>query len=249
MVSINISSIISKIGMPYLDAEEVTRNVYPKLLERNTISDIEEQIISTTTEMTVNHYDYPSIATYIIISNLHKSTEDNYLKVVDLLRTNVNRKGKLAPIVPESYENFVRENIDKINSAFDYGRDFQISLFGLRTLERSYLKKLVNGKFIERPQHMYMRVAISLHYRKNTPDRMDRILQTYDLISRGFFTHATPTLFNAGTMREQLSSCFLLGIGDDMSDIGECWRDCAIISKNAGGIGINVQISELMELI
>lgn len=232
-----IASICQKMKVEYLDIDKIANNVYPKLKTMNTIKDIEEQIISSSSEMVVDHYDYPCIATWILISNLHSETHDDYAKVVYQLKNNVNKKGKNAPIVSVEFANYVEAHIDEINNALQYDRDYQISLFGYRTLEKAYLKKLSNGKIIERPQHMYMRVAIALHFRS---DRMDRIVETYNLLSQGYFTHATPTLFNAGTTHEQLSSCFLLGIGDDMSEIGECWKDCAIISKYAGGIGINV---------
>lgn len=232
-----IKSICQKMKVEHLDIEKVLNNVYPKLKTINTIKDIEEQIISSSSEMVVDHYDYPCIAMWILINNLHTETHEDYSKVVYQLKNNVNRKGKNAPIVSAEFADYVEAHIEEINNALQYERDYQISLFGFRTLEKAYLKKLSNGKIIERPQHMYMRVAIALHFRS---DRMDRIIETYHLLSQGYFTHATPTLFNAGTTHEQLSSCFLLGIGDDMSQIGECWKDCAIISKYAGGIGINV---------
>ncbi|XWV24838.1 putative ribonucleoside di phosphate reductase alpha subunit [Tupanvirus deep ocean] len=232
-----ISVICQKMKVEHLDVDKITKNVYPKLKTKNTINEVQDQIVMSASEMVTDHYDYPCIATWILINSLHKNTHDDYTKVVQQLRSNINKKGKHAPIVSSGFADFVEKYHREINQAICYERDYDISVFGFRTLEKAYLKKMVNGNIIERPQHMYMRVAIALHYRTG---RLDRIFETYELLSKGYFTHATPTLFNAGTTHEQLSSCFLLGINDDMEAIGECWKDCAVISKYAGGIGINV---------
>ena len=230
-----ISIICQKLKVDHLDLDKITSNIYPKLKTINTIDEVEEQIVTCASEMVVEHYDYPRIATWILINNLHENTHDDYLKVVGQLRSNINKKGVVSPIVTKEFEDYVTVHQSEINAALNYERDYDISVFGYRTLEKAYLKKFITGQIIERPQHMFMRVAIALHYRQN---RLDRIIETYDLLSRGFFTHATPTLFNAGTYREQLSSCFLLGVDDDMTAIGNCWRDAAVISKYAGGIAI-----------
>lgn len=232
-----IEFICNKMKMTHLDINLVVKNVLPKLKKINTEQEFEDQIVMTATEMITEHYDYPNIATYLLISNLHKKTDDDYLEVVKKLRANVNKKGKPAPIVSKSFAKYVEKHHTEINAALNYELDYGIPIFGYRTLERAYLKKTVNGKIVERPQHMYMRVAIALHYRTH---RLDKIIETYNLLSQGYFTHATPTLFNAGTKREQLSSCFLLGIDDDMLEIGECWKRCALISKYSGGIGIHM---------
>ena len=233
----SIQLICQKINSPNLNIEKITSNVYSKLKTQNTPQDIDEQIITSSSEMATSHYDYPKIAVWILINNLHKDTHDDYLEVVHVLRSNINKKGKVAPIVSEDFAQFVEKHHKEINAAIRYERDYELSIFGYRTLEKAYLKRLVSGKIVERPQHLYMRVAIALHYRKND---LPRIFETYDLLSRGLMSHATPTLFNAGTTREQLSSCFLLGVDDDMGAIGECWKNCSIISKYAGGLGINV---------
>lgn len=232
-----LSSICEKASLSHLDIDALANNVYPKLKKKNTIEEIKNQIIASASEMMTDHYDYQYIATWILINDLHKRTYDDYLKVVTVLRSNVNKKGNPAPIVNRKFARYVKEHQKEINEMFCYERDYQLTIFGYRTLEKAYLKKLSNGNIVERPQHLYMRVAIAIHYRNN---RLDLIRETYHLLSQGYFTHATPTLFNAGTLREQLSSCFLLGIGDDMKNIGECIRNCLLISKYAGGIGINV---------
>lgn len=232
-----IQTICGLMKIEHLDSDKLVKNVYPKLKTFNTVEEVENQIVMSASEMVTDHYDYPCIATWILITNLHQNTSGDYLEVVAQLRANLNKKGKKAPIVSKPFADFVKKHYQQINAALKYERDFDISIFGYRTLERAYLKKLINGKIIERPQHMYMRVAIALHYRTN---RMDRIIETYELLSQGYFSQATPTYFNAGTRHEQLSSCFLLGVDDDMESIGECLKDCLLISKHAGGIGINV---------
>ncbi|MEM3062063.1 MAG: ribonucleoside-diphosphate reductase subunit alpha [Nitrososphaerota archaeon] len=232
-----IRKICQQMKVDHLDVDKVVKHVYPKLKEINTLEEVDDQIVTTTTEMITDHYDYPCIAIWILISKLHSNTHDDYLRVVEDLRNNVNRRGEKAPIVSAEFFDYVKKYQKEINSALHYERDYHISIFGYRTLEKAYLKKLSNGKIVERPQHLFMRVAISIHFRTN---RLDRIIETYNLLSQGYFIHATPTLFNAGTTREQLSSCFLLGVDDDMEAIGECWKNCAIISKYAGGIGVHM---------
>ena len=232
-----IEVICLKRRLNHLDVDKITDNVYPKLKRINTIQEIKDQIITSASEMITDHFDYPAIASWILIQNLHEETFDDYCAVVDKLRSNINKRGKAAPIVSEGFATYVKKHGNEINAALRYERDYDISIFGFRTLERAYLKKSPDGKLIERPQHLYMRVAIAIHYRS---DRLDRIIETYNLLSEGYFVHATPTLFNAGTMFEQLSSCFLLGLEDDMASIGECWQYCGLISKYAGGIGINM---------
>lgn len=232
-----IISIVEQVNCNNLDGYKLANNVYPKLKTLNTIEDIKEQIITCASEMIVDHYDYQKIAMWILISDLHKKTHDDFLKVTEQLYNNININGCHSPIISDLYYEFVKNNIDIINNALNYERDYEIALFGYRTLEKTYLKKTVDNIIIERPQHLYMRVAIAIHYRNND---INRILETYESISLGYFTHGTPTLFNAGTTREQLASCFLMGIDDNMESIGQCWKDCGLISKYSGGIGINV---------
>ncbi|YP_004894644.1 ribonucleotide reductase [Megavirus chiliensis] len=231
-----IESISQKMEINDIDIDAIVNNVYPKLKDINTLDDIQNQIIASSSEMMIDHYNYPKIATWILINNLHEHTHDDYFHVVSELHNNINKNGIHAPIVSDGFYKFVKKNRDEINKHINYQLDYGFSIFGFRTLEQSYLKK-VKGIIIERPQHLFMRVAIAIHYRNND---LNRIFETYEMLSQGYFTHATPTLFNAGTTHEQLSSCFLLGIKDDMGAIGDCWKDCAMISKYAGGIGVNV---------
>lgn len=230
-------------------------SVYGKLKDVNTLEEIDELIVAQSADLAPIHYEYPAIATWIIISQLHRNTDDDYLQVAQTLFSNVNAEGRLAPMVSESFCQYVRSHCDEINAMLNYNRDYDVTYFGFRTLERAYLKRTSDKRIIERPQHFYMRVAIALHYRTSQEcterpfeilqpltrqETLDKIRQTYDYLSLGFFTHATPTLFNAGSCYEQLSSCFLMGIGDDMNEIGKCWKNAAVISKHSGGIGIHV---------
>lgn len=239
-----VAAIIEKIAKPHLIASKVAESVYPKLKEYNTVDEFKELVVACATEMIVYHNDYQYIATHIIMSDLHESTHSNYLLVAREMCNSHQKikKYRKTPIVTLEFFKFVELYCDKLNAAIKYERDYNFTIFGYRTLEKAYLKKDHGGKIIERPQHMYMRVAIADHFRSDYPIqvRLDRIIETYNLLSGGYFTHATPTLFNAGSPFEQLASCFLMGIGDDMGQIGDCWKDTALISKNAGGIAIHV---------
>lgn len=234
-----ITEICEKMNLTHLNVDAVVDNVYPKLKEYNTFNDINEQIIKSASDMVTIHYNYPNIATYILIDSLHDSTHSDYFEVVKEMMSNLNPKNEPAPLVSKQFSDYVEKNKDWINSILqpNYIRDYDITLFGYRTLEKAYLKKLSNGKIVERQQHMCMRVAIAIHSKR---DDKERIKETYEFLSQGFFTHATPTLFNSGTTHEQLSSCFLLGTEDDMKKITKSWGDCGLISKHAGGIGITM---------
>jgi ribonucleotide reductase alpha subunit len=179
---------------------------------------------------THHHPDYNTLASRISVSNLHKQTETDFLKVTQTLFD--------ANIVPDNYFNFVSDNIELIQSIINYERDFLFDYFGFKTLERSYLIK-VNGKIVERPQHLWMRVAVQIHGIHPLVE-LDKLKETYDMLSNLYFTHATPTLFNSGTKRPQLASCFLAGTEDTIEGIFKSVSDLASISKWAGGIGIHL---------
>lgn len=218
-----------------LNVNRLVSVIYPKLQSVNTIEDVDNQIILSASDMAINHHDYFAIAVYILIKRLHDNTESDYLNVVEKLIMNKDRKGKVYPLVSQDFYDFVKKHHKTLTSALKYERDYDVSLFGFRTLEKNYLKRSFDNAIIERPQHLYMRVAISIHRRSND---LDLIIKTYNLMSQGYFTHATPTLFHAGSINEQLASCFLLGVSDDIESLGLCWKNCAIISKFSGGIGI-----------
>ena len=181
------------------------------------------------------HPDYSKLASRIEVSNLHKETDDNYLTVLEKLDKMTDKQGRNASLIHPEVMRVVRENLDKINAKLDYSRDFGYDYFGFKTLERSYLLK-ADGKIVERPQHMLMRCSLGIHL-----DDLESAFETYDLMSQLWFTHATPTLFNSGTPKPQMSSCFLLTMREDsMEGIFDTLKQCAVISKNAGGIGLAV---------
>ena len=193
------------------------------------------QAAETAAYMTVTHPDYAILAARIAVSNLHKQTEKQFSRVMTSLHRYINPKNnKHAPMVADDVYEIIMKHQEELDSAIVYDRDFNYQYFGFKTLERSYLLKL-NGKVAERPQHMLMRVAVGIH--KND---IERVLQTYNLLSSKYFTHASPTLFNAGTPHPQLSSCFLIDMKSDSIDgIYDTLKICAMISKTAGGVGFN----------
>ena len=181
------------------------------------------------------HYDYNTLAGRIIVSSHQKNTEESFSKVMTELYEFKDVNGKSAHLVSDELMAVVLEHGDFIDDLCDYRRDYLIDYFGFKTLDRAYLMK-VRGNTVERPQHMWMRVAIGIH-----GDSLEKIQETYDLMSQKYFTHATPTLFNAGTPRPQLSSCFLLAMENDSIDgIYNTLKECALISKYAGGIGLHI---------
>jgi ribonucleoside-diphosphate reductase alpha chain len=190
-------------------------------------SKLDELTAEQCASMATLHYDYGTLASHISISNLQKNTDSAYFSVAQRQYEN--------DLLSEDTWHCIKENIERIEREIDFSRDYLIDYFGFKTLERAYLMK-INGVIQERPQHMWMRVAIGIH-----SNNIEKALETYDYMSRLVFTHATPTLFNAGTLRPQLSSCFLLTMESDSIDgIYDTLKDCAMISKWAGGIGLDI---------
>lgn len=197
---------------------------------------IDELSADQCASMSSVHPDYNVLAGRLIISNHHKNTKDSFSTVMTQLYNYLDKHGKRSPLVSEELYDIVLDHEEELNAMCDYSRDYLIDYFGYKTLERAYLMK-INGVTVERPQHMWLRVAIGIHGSHN----LEKIKQTYDLMSQKYFTHATPTLFNAGTPHPQLSSCFLLAMeSDSISGIYNTLKDCAMISKWAGGIGLHI---------
>ena len=196
---------------------------------------IDELSAEQCASMSSIHPDYNILAGRITISNHHKNTEESFYNVMSKLYNYKDKHDKHSPLISRELMDIVKENKEKIESAMDYQRDYLIDYFGFKTLERAYLMK-INKKSVERPQHMWMRVSIGIH-----GTDLDRALETYHFMSQKYFTHATPTLFNAGTPHPQLSSCYLLGMeNDSIEGIYNTLKDCALISKWAGGIGLHI---------
>ena len=214
---------------------------------------IDELTAEQCATMAATHPDYLVLASRLIMSNHHKTTSDNYRDVVDRLHQFRDASDRSVPLVSDAFHRFVVANGDALNAMIDYSRDYDIDYFGFKTLERSYLMRCAGGVVVERPQHMWMRVSIGIHaaysdlnldlgpVAESASDTLDLIRNTYELMSLKYFTHATPTLFNAGTSRSQLSSCYLVGMeSDSIEGIFDTLKECAIISKYAGGVGLHI---------
>ncbi|MEX0289596.1 MAG: ribonucleoside-diphosphate reductase subunit alpha [Flavobacteriaceae bacterium] len=219
-----------------VDPIKVSMRVIEGLYDGVTTSELDNLAAEIAATMTTAHPDYAKLAARISVSNLHKNTKKSFSETMKDLYEYVNpRTGKKAPLLSNEVYKVISENADKLDSTIIYNRDFGYDYFGFKTLERSYLLKL-NGKIAERPQHMLMRVSIGIHL-----DDLDAAIETYELMSKKYFTHATPTLFNSGTPKPQMSSCFLLAMKDDSIDgIYDTLKQTAKISQSAGGIGLSI---------
>ena len=221
---------------PMVDPVRVAMSVIEGLYDGVTTSELDNLAAEIAASMTTTHPDYTQLAARISVSNLHKNTKKSFTETMHDLYTYVNpRTNKKAPLLSDEVYDIIQKNADFLDSSIIYNRDFGYDYFGFKTLERSYLLKL-NGRIVERPQHMLMRVAVGIHL-----DDMDAVIDTYELMSKKYFTHATPTLFNSGTPKPQMSSCFLLTMKDDSIDgIYDTLKQTAKISQSAGGIGLSI---------
>ena len=221
---------------PLVDPVRVAMRVIEGLYDGVTTSELDNLAAEIAATMTTTHPDYAKLAARISVSNLHKNTKKSFSETMEDLYNYINpRTGKKAPLLSDEVYKIIKKNADKLDSSIIYNRDFGYDFFGFKTLERSYLLKL-NGKIVERPQHMLMRVSIGIHL-----DDIESALETYELMSKRYFTHATPTLFNSGTPKPQMSSCFLLTMKEDSIDgIYDTLKQTAKISQSAGGIGLSI---------
>ena len=217
-----------------VNVHEITQKVCARIHDNVKTHELDEFASQLCSSLILEHPDYGKLASRLVISNHQKRTSPSFSETISILYDNYNFEGNHNPIISKELYEITMKNKEKLNDYIDYDRDYLIDYFGFKTLERAYLLRK-DGKIIERPQHMWMRVALGIHGK----DFKDA-LETYDLLSQKFFTHASPTLFNAGTPRSQMSSCFLLDVEDSIKGIYENIGDCAQISKYAGGIGINV---------
>ena len=217
--------------------------VIDQLYDTIETSKIDELTSEQCASMATVHPDYSVMASWIIVSNHHRNTQNSFYVVMQKLYQFVDIHGAHRPLISEKLWQYVKDNTRLLEPIIDYSRDYLIDFFGFKTLEHSYLLR-VNNKVIERTQHMWLRVAIGIHlnaHNSNNSSTFDAIKETYDMMSLKYFTHATPTLFNAGTPRPQLSSCYLLAMESDSLDgIYSTLTDCARISKWAGGIGLHI---------
>lgn len=243
MEEVHIDKITSRIkklcyglNMDFVDPVCITLKVINGIYSGVTTVELDNLAAETAATMTTDHPDYAVLAARLAISNLHKETKKHFSDVMKDLFDIVNpHTKKRAPMISEFHYNIVMNHKERLDSAIVYDRDFKYNYFGFKTLERSYLLK-INNKVAERPQHMLMRVSIGIH-----GEDIDAAINTYNLLSEKYFTHASPTLFSAATPRPQLSSCFLVAMKDDsIEGIYDTLKQCALISKSAGGIGVHV---------
>ena len=220
----------------WVDPGHVTKLTIEGLYDGVTTRELDQLAAETSASLASHHPDYSRLAARICVDDLHRSTKETFTDVITDLREYIDpESNKHAPLISEEVYEIIMANADLLNNHIDYSRDHNYDYFGFKTLERSYLLKL-NGEVAERPQHMLMRVAVGIHH-----TNLEKVLHTYDLMSQGYFTHATPTLFNSGTPMPQMSSCFLLTMQDDSLDgIYDTLKQCALISKSAGGIGLSI---------
>ncbi|TDE11769.1 ribonucleoside-diphosphate reductase subunit alpha [Dyadobacter psychrotolerans] len=220
----------------YVQPVEVAKKVVSGIYDGVTTAELDNLAAETAASMTTKHPDYAILAARVAISNLHKNTLKSFSATMKRLYTYVDSKtGENASLISKEVYDVIRQNASLFDSTIIYDRDYAYDYFGYKTLEKSYLLK-VEGKIVERPQHMLMRVAVGIHH-----DDVQAAVETYHLLSEKWFTHATPTLFNAGTPKPQMSSCFLLTMKEDsISGIYDTLKSCAMISQSAGGIGLSI---------
>ena len=221
---------------PLVTPEKVAMKVIEGLYDGVTTSELDNLAAEVAATNTITHPDYALLASRIAVSNLHKNTKKSFSDVVKDLYEYIDPKtDKKAPLISDEVYDVIIKNADILDSTIIYDRDFRYDFFGFKTLERSYLLKL-KGEVAERPQQMLMRVAVGIH-----KDNLDAAIETYNYMSEGWFTHATPTLFNSGTPKPQMSSCFLLTTKEDsIPGIYDTLKQCAQISQSAGGIGLSI---------
>lgn len=218
-----------------LNYTTLAMKVIDQLFDGISTTQIDELSADQCASLASTHPDYNALAGRIVVSNLQKNTSSSFSHVVKQLYAFRDKHNNISPLVSDTLYQIVNDHGEELDALCDYSRDYLIDFFGFKTLERAYLMK-IDKKVVERPQHMWLRVSIGIH-----GFNMERVKETYEYMSLKYFTHATPTLFNAGTPRQQLSSCFLLAMeSDSMNGIYNTLHDCAMISKWAGGIGLHI---------
>ena len=234
---------IKKLGQEaniHINYSSLAMKVIDQLFDKIETTKIDELAAEQCASLSTQHPDYGTLASRIVVSNHQKNTDPVFSNVMMTLHMFENIQKKNVPLVSQKLWDFVNINSEKLNEMIEHNRDYLIDYFGFKTLERAYLFR-VNNIVIERIQHMWMRVAVGIHGDLNNPNSLELVKETYDLMSQKYFTHATPTLFNAGTPRPQLSSCYLIAMEDDsIEGIYNTLKDCAQISKYSGGIGLHI---------
>ena len=235
-ITARIEKLCYGLDMKYVEPIEVAKKVISGLYDGVTTQELDNLAAETAASLTSKHPDYAKLAARIAVSNLHKTSSKSFSNTMKRLYTYVDPKtGETASLISKQVYGIIKKNAALLDSSIIYDRDFNYDYFGFKTLERSYLMR-IDGNVVERPQHMLMRVAVGIHM-----EDVDAAINTYNLMSEKWFTHATPTLFNAGTPKPQLSSCFLLTMREDsIEGIYDTLKQCAKISQSAGGIGLSI---------
>jgi ribonucleoside-diphosphate reductase alpha chain len=235
-ITARIQKLCYSLNADLVDPIDVAKKVIEGLYDGVTTSELDNLAAETAASLTTKHPDYALLASRIAVSNLHKNTTKSFSGTMKMLYEYIDPKAqKEAPLIADDVWEIIQKNSDILDSSIIYDRDFGFDYFGFKTLEKSYLLK-VNGKIVERPQHLFMRVSVGIH-----KEDIESAIKTYNLMSERWFTHATPTLFNAATPKPQMSSCFLLSMQDDSIDgIYDTLKQTAKISQSAGGIGLSI---------
>jgi ribonucleoside-diphosphate reductase alpha chain len=222
-------------------ASQLAQKVIQSLYDGMKTTEIDNYTANLSASLSIEHREYAILAGRIVINNCHKNTLSSFKDKMNKLYMRTDTTGAICPLISNEFYKFIEKNQDYIESIIDYNRDYSMDFFGFRTLEKGYLLK-IDEKIVERPQDLYMRVAVYMHMdptNYKSKKALNDITETYNLMSQKYFIHATPTLFNAGTVRPALASCFLLGTTDSLQGIMKTANDCANISKWAGGIGFH----------
>jgi ribonucleoside-diphosphate reductase alpha chain len=235
-ITARISKLCYNLNERFVDPVEVAKKVINGLFDGVTTIELDNLAAETAASLTTKHPDYAVLAARIAVSNLHKETKKSFTETMRDLHEYIDpHTGESASLIANDVMEIIEKHSEQLDSAIIYHRDYDYDYFGFKTLERSYLLR-INGRVVERPQHMIMRVSVGIH-----KTDIDSVIETYNLMSERWFTHATPTLFNAGTPKPQLSSCFLLTMQEDSIDgIYDTLKQCAKISQSAGGIGLSI---------
>ena len=235
-ITARIKKLCYGLNSEFVDSIEIAKRVIQGLYDGVSTVELDNLAAETAASMAAVHPDYAQLAARIAVSNLHKETMKSFSKTMEALYDYVDPEtGQAAGLISDQTIEIIRKHSDQLDSAIIYDRDYAFDYFGFKTLERSYLLKM-RGRAVERPQHLLMRTAVGIH-----GEDIDSAIQTYNLMSEKWFIHATPTLFNAGTPKPQLSSCFLLSMTDDsIPGIFDTLSRCAKISQSAGGIGLSI---------
>ena len=241
-----INKFVTKYNLSKINLDELVNIILKGLHGDISANDFYNFVADQCVVKTSYHPEYNKLASKILAERLHKMTTSDMLEITNILYNNLDSRGNRFPLLDDRYVEFVTKNADLINTKLDFNKDYEFDYFGLRTLERSYLMRLRSYKkvekkiikediIIERPQHLFMRVSLFIHL-----NNLEKAFETYDLLSDKYFTHATPTLFNAGSPRPQMSSCYLIACEDSMDSITDTLSDVMQISKWAGGIGVHI---------